>query len=153
MIVCTSTEVDAYRNTGITHMIRISNPNDPKPPPVWFKGDYLELLFGDVFSEADAVACHTRTAGLNDIAKAIFFARQAESLLITCDYGGSRSPAIAAVILADQMGAGREKDAIATVMKIRPEAVPNEWVVLQSDRYLDRNGSLLRALRESYDFE
>jgi predicted protein tyrosine phosphatase len=88
------------------------------------------LWFGDVFSEADARQCRTKAPTIEDIRKALVFFRDAgqqihSKILFTCDYGASRSPALAYLCLADQLGAGREEEAFTRVMNIRPDAVPN----------------------------
>ena len=64
-----------------------------------------------------------------------------------CDQGASRSPALAYVFLADQLGSGREASALELVIKIRPTAVPNRLVVQLGDVLLDRDGALLTPLR------
>jgi predicted protein tyrosine phosphatase len=69
-------------------------------------------------------------------------------ILVSCDYGASRSPALTYVIIADALGQGREKEALKLVLKIRPEAMPNSMVVLLGDELLERSGALMEALRE-----
>jgi len=155
LFICGADEVDRYRARGITHLIRIVNPGFDSFSPEWFTQEYLQLAFGDVVSEADAKACRTKAPDLNDIRRAIVFSRMAfrdkeSRLLISCDYGASRSPALAFVILSDQMGPGLECQALEEILRIRPDAVPNSIVVMIGDRLLGRQGNLMDALRILY---
>lgn len=138
-----------------SHLIMISNPDSKRRPPADFKGECLQLWFGDVFSEQDAVACRTRAVQEDDIRRAIVFYRVARqqdqsTLLVSCDYGASRSPAVAYTLLADQYGPGREREALQTTLAIRPGAVPNALVASIGDRLLKRQEALLAPLRSHY---
>lgn len=155
LYICGADEIDDYGTHGITHIIRIVNPGVQSVQPTWFDGEYLQLSFGDVVSEADAIACRTKAPDLNDIRQAIVFCRlaylrQDSRILISCDYGASRSPALAYVILADQMGSGREFEAFEMILQTRPDSVPNSRVVMIGDKLLGRNGTLMNALRAFY---
>ena len=148
-------EITDKQSTPLTHAIIISNPETTRRPPVNFTGDCLHLCFGDVVSPQDAAQCRTKAANLADIRQAVIFYRVARlqkhsSLLVSCDYGASRSPALAYVLLADLYGAGRESEALKSIIGIRPESVPNRLVVELGDILLDRNGALRAALKEYY---
>jgi predicted protein tyrosine phosphatase len=71
-------------------------------------------------------------------------------ILISCDQGASRSPALAYVLIADQAGPGREIEAFGVILDIRPVAVPNGLVIRLGDEFLQRNGALLTPLKEFY---
>ncbi len=154
--VCGADEVDSFSANRLTHLITIANPGMVKRPPDWFIGDHLALSFGDVVSEKDARQCNTKAATSDDIRQSIVFFRatrkqqETASLLITCDYGASRSPALAYVLLADQYGGGYESDALNTLLAIRPVAVPNLLVAVLGDQLLRRNGALLATLKEYF---
>lgn len=154
--VCGADEVDRFSVKRITHLITIANPCVIKQPPEWFTGDHLALGFGDVVSEKDARQCNTKAATSDDIRQSIVFFRAARkqhepvSLLITCDYGASRSPALAYVLLADQYGADHECEALNTLLAIRPIAVPNLLVATLGDQLLRRNGALIAPLKEYF---
>lgn len=153
--ICSYSERDNYRSQQITHLITIANPGADNEPPEWFVGDHLTLWFGDVVSEADARQCRTKAVSNDDIKQAIIFFRvvrqQADyNLLISCDYGASRSPALAYVLLADQYGQGREAEVFNEVLLIRPEAIPNKLVVELADQLLGRLGQLVAPLREYF---
>jgi predicted protein tyrosine phosphatase len=115
----------------------------------------LQLWFGDVISEADARQCRTKAPTNEDVQQALEFFRAAylspdSKVVFSCDYGASRSPALAYVCLADQFEAGRESDAFDLILKIRPNAVPNKLVVQLGDSLLGRKGALLSPLRSLY---
>lgn len=151
IIVCGADKLDSFSTA--THIIRIVNPKVGDSRPKWFKGDFLQLSFGDVVSDADAEAYNTRPATINDICQSLEFSRQAwtvsnSTVLVSCDYGASRSPALAYVILADKMGPGRELEAFTHIINIRPEAMPNILVVSLGDLVLKRNNALTKPLRD-----
>ena len=131
----------------------IANPGAVVSTPQWFKGDHLQLWFGDVTSEADAKRWKTKAPTIEDIQQAVDFFRKAwamgnSKILVSCDYGASRSPALAYLFIADQFGAGREAEAFSLMMNIRSGAVPNGLVVRLGDAYLKRGGSLLAPLKD-----
>ena len=155
MVVCGSDELERYRGTGITHMIRIMNPGASPLRPTWFSGEFLALAFGDVISVADAKNFRTRAPDTGDIVAALNFCAPALSdaygrILVSCDYGASRSPALALVIVAHQLGVGQEQVALEMILAIRPEAVPNQMVVRLGDMLLKRDGTLVSALNTLY---
>ena len=153
IFVCGQRELDSYRSKGITHLASIANPGNSFLRLSWFRGSSLQLEFGDVYSEADARRCKTKAPAMEDIRKALAFLREAwrqgnSKILFCCDYGASRSPALAYVCLADQLGTGREDEAFRTILGVRPEAVPNGMVVRLGDVELGRQEALLKPLRE-----
>jgi len=144
-----------YESRGISHLLTIRNPGDSIPAPSWFQGAYLQLWFGDVISEADARRCKTTAPRLDDIREVVEFFRiawalQGSKILVSCEQGASRSPALAYVCIADQYGPGREGEAFSAVLDIRPVAVPNGLVVRLGDAFLNRNGALLAPLKDFY---
>ncbi len=115
----------------------------------------MPLCFGDVVSEADARRLNTSAPSRADIQHAVEFFRAAwagdnSRILVTCDYGASRSPALAYLFLADQLGAGQEDKAFQLMLALRPDAVPNGLVVRLGDLLLGRHGALLKPLKQLY---
>ena len=155
LIICGADTIDEYRHHEITHILTIATPGATAIRPDWFAGKQLVLYFGDVVSEADAIQCKTLAPTPADINQAVAFTAQAWSVdtatvLIHCDYGASRSPAVAYVALAHKLGAGAEAQALQIIEEIRPEAVPNKMVVQIGDDLLGRNGALLAQLDKMY---
>ncbi len=98
-----------------------------------------------------------KAATMDDIRQAVEFCRAAwkaveSRVLISCNYGASRSPALAYVAIADRLRAGQESDALHLIMQIRPAAVPNRLVVELGDAFLRREGALLHPVKECYRF-
>lgn len=150
--VCGFDEMMDYHSQRISHLITIANPGALAPHPPWFRGRQLELRFGDVTSKADARRWQTDTPSIGDIQRAVIFAREAWSrndskMLVSCHYGASRSPALAYVLLADLLGAGREAEAFRLAAAIRPVAIPNSLVVRLGDAFLHRGGALIAPLK------
>lgn len=155
LFICGRDELERSVALEATHLITIANPGAACPKPASFAGEHLQLWFGDVISEADARQCRTKAPTNEDVQQGIEFFRVAcgsrgSKILLSCDYGASRSPALAYVCLADQFEDGRESDAFDLVLKIRPNAVPNKLVVQLGDSLLGRKGALLLPLRQLY---
>jgi predicted protein tyrosine phosphatase len=70
--------------------------------------------------------------------------------LVLCHCGGgmSRAPAAALVCLAVWLGAGREAECVAEVLRLRRGAVPHEGLVRMADDVLGRGNRLVEALIE-----
>lgn len=66
-------------------------------------------------------------------------------LLIHCHAGRCRSPAIALLCIAWELGAGRENEAVEQVLRIVPSAALNLRVLQLADDLLNRHGDLVRA--------
>lgn len=155
LIICAADNVQEYRTHHVTHILTIANPGASVTMPTWFAGEHLVLYFGDVISEADAVQCKTRAPNTEDIRAAVEFTYRAWStdtanILIHCDYGASRSPAVAYVALAHKLGPGAEEVALKIIEEIRPEAVPNKLVVQLGDDLLRRKGALIVPLNKMF---
>jgi predicted protein tyrosine phosphatase len=155
LFICGVDERIQYGSRRISHLIAVANPGATQSEPSSFAGGQLHLRFGDVTSEADAQRCKTTAPNITDIERAIAFFRQAwvtrdSKIVVSCDYGASRSPALAYLFIADQLGAGREAEALRLVLDIRPVAVPNGLVVRLGDAFLNRRGALLQPLKELY---
>lgn len=152
--ICGAEEVDHFKDRQLTHLITITNPGACSTP-AWFKGEQLQFSFGDVVSEQDARQYRTKAASSDDIRQAIVFCRVARQLgavrlLVSCDYGASRSPALAYVLQADHFGPGREAEALREIIAIRPEAVPNLLVVKLGDQLMARQGALMEPLQDYF---
>jgi predicted protein tyrosine phosphatase len=155
LIICGADEVSNYRLHNITHILSVTCPEAYVVRPTWFTGEHLELYFGDVISESDAAQSKTIAPSLEGVERAMDFMGHAWSVssskvLIHCDYGVTRSPALAYVALTNEMGEGSEASALEKVLDIQPSAVPNKLVVLLGDTFLQRDGALLIPLYELY---
>jgi predicted protein tyrosine phosphatase len=154
--ICGSADRDLHCEKGITHLIVVANPGAVASKPVRFHGAFLSLYFGDVVSEADAKLCKTRPPTKDDILRAIELFREAwrvtgSKILVSCDYGASRSPALAYLFIADVLGNEQEADALKLTLELCPGAVPNGMVVRLGDKLLERRGALLETVRKLYN--
>jgi predicted protein tyrosine phosphatase len=116
---------------------------------------HLVLRFVDLDSPPPATYASMpifRMADRADIEQALQFARavdpERERLLVHCHVGIGRSTAVALAIIADRLGRGREDAAVAELLRIRPQAVPNLHVLALADEILGRDGALVRIVRE-----
>jgi predicted protein tyrosine phosphatase len=78
-----------------------------------------------------------RMASLEQVTDALKFGRDHDNLLVHCQVGIARSPALALGILMDRLH--DETLAYAELQRIRPEAVPNRHVVTLVDHILGSN--------------
>ncbi|MDY6784394.1 MAG: HEAT repeat domain-containing protein, partial [Cyanobacteriota bacterium] len=132
----------------IRHLISIGSPGVELLPGRDRVPHRLRLEFSDLEAPENDPDCLMATAG--DIERAIQFAASVSpedgTLLIHCQAGISRSCAIAIAVCAQILGAGREEEAANCVLKVRPGARPNRWVVELADAALHREGRLTRAV-------
>ncbi len=104
---------------------------------------HLRLAFDDV-DEPTAGFAGPDAAQIRD---ALAFARRhaGRRLLVHCHSGQCRSTAVALGIVAEYLGPGRERDAVAVLLRIRPIAAPNLIALDLVDAELGRNGALKAA--------
>jgi predicted protein tyrosine phosphatase len=111
--------------------------------------DHMVLRFEDVDVVDEAVAMPHP----GHVAAVLQFARENPSgkLLIHCKAGIARSTALALAVIADRFGPGRETDAVAELLTVRPEAAPNLLMLDFADDLLGRSGALVEAWRKVED--
>jgi predicted protein tyrosine phosphatase len=154
-VICGAIEVPNYQRQNITHLLSVANTKTSTLRPKWFAGELLELKFDDIIFVSDATRCNTIAPSIDDVARTVDFMSRAWSVseskvLVHCDYGISRSSALAYVAVTNELGVGSEEKALQTVLKIQPSAVPNILVVQLGDEFLKRSGALLKPLYEHY---
>ena len=149
IVVTGLTRANRIKSRGFAAVISISDPNGArlafytKPRPAHFL-----MRFDDI----DAPQGAWRGPDAAQIADGLAFARANPGpLLIHCQAGVCRSPAMALAVLADRLGPGREDEAVAAMFEVAPDAVANLMVVAHADAALGRAGALRAALerRES----
>lgn len=94
---------------------------------------------------------------MEDVASAIEFARSVRmrapdgTLAVHCEIGVSRSAALALAAIADELGPGREGDAVAWLLRDDADGrfQPNSLIVSLADAALFRYGAIDAALAEA----
>lgn len=150
--VCGKNELGRFAGEAVTHLLSLEDPGTPKETPRWHAGPHAQLLFHDVGRrEAARVGATAPTeaqvrAILEVGARCLQAARERRlHLLVHCYAGSSRSGAAAYALVAQAMGPGREAEALAHVLEIRPVVLPNRLIVRYADAALGRGGALVRA--------
>jgi predicted protein tyrosine phosphatase len=146
---------DQSREGTIKHIISIGSPGE-LPPPGYDGVPYrLRLEFDDtvppgfddtIFSDEEDEYI---VATPDDIAKVIDFVplilQDSGVTLIHCQAGISRSAAVGLIIYAILFDSGKENEALLALLKSRPMAIPNTWVVQLADEALERGGKLVEV--------
>ena len=150
-------EAGSYRGR-VSHLIACVDPEDVDTVPHLGLPATCRLVqrFHDIYRIAEArererefpgSSCVAPTEGM--VRKALRFAKPltaADSLLVSCGYGISRSTAVAYSILCEAHPDEHESEMLATVLRLRPEASPNELIVSYADKILRRQGRMVKAL-------
>jgi predicted protein tyrosine phosphatase len=146
--VCGRSEVELFRDAGVTHLLSIDSPGSPTPTPPWFKGLHRHLAFLDVEDRASARIFGVDPPTKEDVSAILIFGNECLQasrsapvhLVIHCLAGVSRSPAAAYAIMCMLLGAGREREIFEYLLEIRPCAFPNRLMVRYADELLKRIG-------------
>lgn len=98
------------------------------------------------FDDTDLTAGRGKAATRDQVRFLLMKGREhrASKLLVHCHQGQSRSAAVALGIIADRLGKGREREAVAALLAIRPTSVCNTLVLRHADDLLGRGGELIK---------
>jgi predicted protein tyrosine phosphatase len=157
--VCAEGDLDDYSHKGVSHILSICAPKFPTPTPAWFTGIHKHVFFQDVVSSKEAAVLNVKAPTVADIREVLRYGREClvasrtvpTHLLIHCTHGASRSPAAAYAILCLWLGKGREVQARDFLLKIRPTAVPNPFIVAYADKLIRRGGKMVEAIKALND--
>jgi len=137
----------------IKHIISICAPSEESPPGYTQVSHRLRLEFDDITTPIDDPEDVLATPA--DILQVIDFTQAMRAcggdVLIHCFAGVSRSTAVALIVYAVLLGVGKEEEALAYVLKARPQAEPNPWIVELADEALGRKGKLLQVVESHED--
>lgn len=153
--VCGIQELPDHALAGVTHLVSIL---DPDREPLTAFDDYgphhrIDLRFDDIVIELPE-----RMAPLDrHLERVLAFgqrlsaeARAEDHLLVHCHMGISRSTAAMALILTQARPDRPAVEALAEVVRIRPQAWPNLRMLEIGGDILGRRQELLEAVREVY---
>ncbi|MFV3129197.1 tyrosine phosphatase family protein [Niveispirillum sp. KHB5.9] len=155
LTVCGIQELPSHAAAGVTHLVSILDPT--REPLIEFDDygphDRIDLRFHDIVEELpDQTAPVAR-----DLENVLHFGRRltdkavaGDHLLVHCHMGISRSTAAMTLILAQARPDRHAGEALAEVVRIRPQAWPNLRMLEIGGDMLGRRAELLEALREVY---
>jgi predicted protein tyrosine phosphatase len=136
------------------HMISLQNPgadiSDLRPAWVRPENHYVEYFF-DIDDLKDSEAPTERhVKGIIEWLLPRCHSHSEVQLLIHCDAGLGRSPAIAYIAWSIFLGAGREQEAFEHLKKscLESRITPNTTIVAHADRILQRHGALIKPVTE-----
>jgi predicted protein tyrosine phosphatase len=154
LFICGTTELEQYASVGINHLITIHDPGEKPIPIRWVDQDNsYTFAFYDTDDPESHIQSPDDTIVNSIIALGEKWKRDVQEnphfkLLIQCNGGLSRSPAVAYVLMNLWRGSGYEKEILLSLSSIRSNMFPNEQVVKLADKQLGRNGLMVKALSE-----
>ncbi|WP_292905845.1 protein-tyrosine-phosphatase [Niveispirillum sp.] len=155
LTVCGIEELPGHAAAGVTHLVSILDPTREALTAFDSYGphDRIDLRFHDIVEELpDQVAPVEQ-----HLESVLAFGRRmsaaagpGDHLLVHCHMGISRSTAAMTLILAQSRPDLDAAQALAEVVRIRPQAWPNMRMLEIGGDMLGRRAELLAALREVY---
>lgn len=103
----------------------------------------LVLRFNDIAQPRDGLIPPSRAL----MARVLDATETAETILIHCYAGISRSTAAAYVLACRQVGAGCEADLAKALRRLSPSATPNPLMIKLADDLMDRGERMVRAIK------
>lgn len=154
--ICGLTELGAFQDAAVTHVLSILDPLYPEPADFAGYGPHerLTLRFDDIIDETPGMILPER----EHIEKLLRFGEGLAAadgdplahLLVHCHAGISRSTASMATLLAEARPDWDEDAVFGHIREIRPQAWPNSRMIAMADDLLGRDGRMTAALRRHY---
>jgi predicted protein tyrosine phosphatase len=153
--VCGIPELEGYCEARVSHVLSILDPGAPEPHAFGAFGEHerLELRFHDVIDERPGLLAPQPAHVEELLGFGLDLLREpppGAHLLVHCHAGVSRSTAAMTVLLAQARPDRPAAEAVAEVVRVRPQAWPNLRVVELGDGLLGRGGELVAAVRAHY---
>src|ERR1700712_1627454 len=148
-------ELPGHSGIGTSHVLSILDPDWPVPEAFGSFGEHekLELRFHDVIEEDAGMVPPSK----DDVARLLAFGRDLVAeprndahLLVHCHAGISRSTASMALVLAQARPDVSAREVMHEIVRIRPKAWPNLWIIEIGDGMLSRSGEIVSAAIEVY---
>jgi len=156
LTICGLTELGAFQNADVSHVLSILDPGYPEPADFAAYGPHkrLTLRFDDIIDPTSGMSLPERhhVEALLEFGKGLAAAVDSplNHLLVHCHAGISRSTASMAILLAEARSETPEDVIFAHIREIRPQAWPNSRMIGMADDLLGRAGKLVSALRRHY---
>jgi predicted protein tyrosine phosphatase len=154
--ICGLTELGAFRDAAVTHVLSILDPGFPEPADFAEYGPHkrLTLRFDDVIEPGPGLIPPEphHVEALLEFGKGLAAAIDDPlgHLLVHCHAGISRSTASMTILLAEARPETDEDQIFEHIREIRPQAWPNSRMIGVADALLNREGRLVAALRRHY---
>ena len=150
LTVCGLYELDQHAAAGVGCVVSILDPDHPDPVAFRRYPSHRRFLyrFDDVVRARDGVVAPAvaNVHAILDLGREMA-GDPVDHMLIHCHAGVSRSTA-AAIILMVRDNPGREAEAFAELLRIRPRSWPNALMLAIADEVLQRDGAITEHLRE-----
>jgi predicted protein tyrosine phosphatase len=153
--VCGIPELAGYCERQVSHVLSILDPQEPQPAAFGAFGEHerLELRFHDVIDERPGQLAPSA----RDVDRLLEFGRgllaepdASAHLLVHCHAGVSRSTAALILLLAQARPDRKAAEAVAEVVRVRPQAWPNLRILELGGARLGRRAELVAAARAHY---
>lgn len=148
--ICGAEQLRALKHTGFTHIISIWGSRAPhvvtSRMKTLFPAAKLHITFFDDVIEGTE---ETGSPGLEHLQGILAFSSgltPADSLLVQCLMGISRSSACAFAIACQHTGAGYEHEVLKRLLKRHPGIRPNPRIAQLADDLLGRNGKMVAVV-------
>ena len=142
LTICGLTELGAFQNAAVTHVLSILDPGYPEPADFAAYGPHkrLTLRFDDIITPSPGMALPEghHIEALLEFGKGLAAAVDdpLNHLLVHCHAGISRSTASMTILLAEARPEAEEDALFAHIREIRPQAWPNSRMIGLADDLL-----------------
>jgi predicted protein tyrosine phosphatase len=156
LTICGLTELGAFQNAAVTHVLSILDPGHPEPEDFAAYGPHkrLTLRFDDIITPLPGMALPEshHIEALLEFGKGLAAASDdpLNHLLVHCHAGISRSTASMTLILAQALPQVPAPSILEEVLRIREKAWPNLRMIEIGDAMLGRGGALVAAAHDVY---
>ncbi|HEX9904272.1 MAG TPA: protein-tyrosine-phosphatase [Propylenella sp.] len=156
LTICGLTELGAFRNADVTHILSILDPSYPDPADFasYRPHKRLTLRFDDIIEAGPGMQLperrHIEALLAFGDGLAVPEGDPLGHLLVHCHAGISRSTASMTILLAEALPEAGADALYARIREIRPQAWPNSRMIGLADDLLGRGGMLVDGLRRHY---
>ena len=151
LTICGIGELPELKGKSWTHVVSIWEKRFESDPAC---REIIQLVAPDAeyhfaFFDDTADQLNPGAPQREDVERLLNFTRNLTSkatVLVHCQAGVSRSPAIAYAIVCQHSNPGQESKGMGYILSIRPMIFPNELIVEWADQLLERKGQMTEQL-------